>query len=771
MDSLSDDVYTRFAQPLWRVQNRQADPLDEATGLAAVWSSVLDELMADLPLDATPEETEAWQLERDTWQLVHLLYIERMTDRPSPVDADQAGQSSSTSWSYYSTPTDIVSRYIESRTDLVQLSIVRDWLHATTTSLSPAEIRRGYAPHTKHKLKDAKRRGATAPTGLVTELDPDAVDRQGARLESEDVAYEKALMRSLFEYVRAGQIDQALDMCAQSDQSWRTASLRGGTLWQDPLLEPDDGAMDEGATAVSTGNLNRQLWKSVCRRIASSPTITPYERALYGAISGDVASVLPVCSSWEDVLWAHVNGIFEAQVDHALSRSQAASFWLSEATIEPTAPSRNEEDYTSQPIKSTLANVFDSLLSSDSQEIAQSARQPFRVAQSLLITSRVDRLLSSFAQRIEDSGETVEDELTVQLLRFFSHLILLLRALEQDTAIEASNYIIQQYIRALKTKGRDELVAFYAANLDDSGSIDSYGKYLQSLEAADTLTRRTALLRTLEHGLDLRRVALRTVQLIIADSFLEIPDEEDVVQLLSQARLDDRDDTLIRALQWLTFDSRTYRDALLQANALCRYFLTCGKPFAARMTFQQLPSDLLPTNAALAAETGADLALFEEHLSLARFLEALQLHNQCAEVVSQQPPQRSSPVALHEFGTALRQVTEQFNEHVVQILESDWLNFEPTQDQRRTRELSSIRHIYIPELITRLHRTLYETRQWVPSNLQLAIDLAATVADERYKVYLAFVTSKHNRMGEFLELVRVASIAALDRGSNPFVAA
>ena len=125
--------------------------------------------------------------------------------------------------------------------------------------------------------------GLKPPLNLVQSLDPDSIFRLDAdnqtdsQLEAEDLAYEKALLRSLFEYVRVGEIDRAIDMCRQSDQSWRAASLRGGTLYSDPILntlkcsqDEDDFDQAETYPAVICGNINRSLWKFMCRKIASN---------------------------------------------------------------------------------------------------------------------------------------------------------------------------------------------------------------------------------------------------------------------------------------------------------------------------------------------------------------------------------------------------------------------------------------------------------------------------------------------------------------------
>lgn len=40
-----------------------------------------------------------------------------------------------------------------------------------------------------------------------------------------------------------------------------------------------------------------------------------YERALYGALCGDISSVLPVCETWQDQLWAYFNALVQARVE------------------------------------------------------------------------------------------------------------------------------------------------------------------------------------------------------------------------------------------------------------------------------------------------------------------------------------------------------------------------------------------------------------------------------------------------------------------------
>lgn len=52
-------------------------------------------------------------------------------------------------------------------------------------------------------------------------------------------------------------------------------------------------------------------------------------------------------------------------------------------------------------------------------------------------------------------------------------------------------------------------------------------------------------------------------------------------------------------------------------------------------------------------------------------------------------------------------------------------------------------------------------------NLQRALDLANVVADERYKLYMEFVSVRRNTITDYLEQVRTAALRALE-GSNAF---
>lgn len=82
-------------------------------------------------------------------------------------------------------------------------------------------------------------------------------------LELEDATYEKAFNKTLFEYVRAGQLDSAIDLARQSDRSWRAASLRGAALyWRPHLGESISRCLALFAILLTNQILQMTTWKS-----------------------------------------------------------------------------------------------------------------------------------------------------------------------------------------------------------------------------------------------------------------------------------------------------------------------------------------------------------------------------------------------------------------------------------------------------------------------------------------------------------------------------
>ncbi|GAA5904143.1 hypothetical protein JCM6882_003958 [Rhodosporidiobolus microsporus] len=798
------DVYGAFSDLLRRAQGGELDVLGEEEGLLARWGTLCEEQLQALSADLDADETDIWTLERNTWALVQALYSERLSDAPAEP---------SSSKNPYTPPLTVIQRLIEGNKDLIELSAIRDWLHSIPSSLNPAEIRRGYLPYTKNKLKQLKRTGQRAPQGLVEELDPDALVRaggaeKGARLEADDAAYERALLRSLYEYVRAGELDLAIDMCRQSDQAWRAASLSGGKLWWDPALAPGEAGYEEeegGVVVMETerrsaqGNLNRRLWKKMCRRIAESSAVDPYERALYGALSGDVSSVLPVCATWEDIVWAHLNSLFEAHIEAGLSVSLSGRYWQrgSVAPVDPKAALNAEDELlaggaTTKPIRQELESVFERLTRSDKPDLAAAAKNPFHLSQAYLIVGKINQLIETFVERLESAAPETEPETLAHLLRFFAHLILALRLLKQPLPSYAANRILEAYVKVLEANDQDEsLVAFYASALERQSAVESYAGHLLTAFGPqhDLATRHAALLSARTHGLSLSAIALRTVELLLSDTLASLPlppSSTSLAGLNAFGGVSQEQERLVWGVEWLLMEKETYEEGLRWSNALGRWFLSTDSPPALRLLLSRLPADLLPTLASAAGEgaesTQAVQLDIREHLDYVALFKALESQGRWREGWASgvgRGGKSASKLDRAQFRDTVAALVDDFYTAAVELLEGEWLKLEGldgTVDaaaSRRHSELAKIRRLVIPDIVFRLHQALYETREVLPSNLARCLSLANLVADERYQLYLEFLPAEGEAEGplglkKYLEEVAKASLASLEVGKGPF---
>lgn len=139
---------------------------------------------------------------------------------------------------------------------------------------------------------------------------------------------------------------------------------------------------------------------------------------MYGALSGDVTSVLPVCSSWEDVVWAHINSLFESHIEAGLASSPAGRYWQREsvapmkekAPLDPEDPLIGPAAASGRPVRDELEDMFEKLVRSDKPELSMAAKNPFRVAQAYLIVGKVGNLLETFVERLEAAAADTEPE-------------------------------------------------------------------------------------------------------------------------------------------------------------------------------------------------------------------------------------------------------------------------------------------------------------------------------------------------------------------------
>ncbi|KFD72264.1 hypothetical protein M514_01322 [Trichuris suis] len=144
-------------------------------------------------------------------------------------------------------------------------------------------------------------------TLLVNELDPDAPFRQERSIKDVDAVKQEAVFKTVFNLIRIGHIDEAIVLSQRQGSQWLSAILAGGRLSR--CIDGSNSTIENAFT--NEGDMNRRLYNKVCTSVAKEASLSPTERAIYGALSGFLPATLLGCSTWEDHLWAFASASSE----------------------------------------------------------------------------------------------------------------------------------------------------------------------------------------------------------------------------------------------------------------------------------------------------------------------------------------------------------------------------------------------------------------------------------------------------------------------------
>ncbi|KAK1227800.1 Nucleoporin nup84 [Marasmius sp. AFHP31] len=764
--------------------------LDPETGVAPRLRQICHNQIEDATGEVSPEELDLLKLEENTWALLQAVMPLRKTEQ-APTDTPQQLLAINP---YVPTST-IAQAIMQSSPVLTELIVVREWLQDTAPTPAHPEATTGYWKFTKHNVTQAMRLGGAPRDGLVKELDPDAVNRDDGRgLVADDASYEKGLSQALYGYVRAGRLDDAIDLCRKAHQPWRAASIRGSLLFRWKALstehEEDEGE-DEYDSEIWSGNKRRKLWKSTCTRAALNSGLPEHERVLYAALAPSPQTTLilkSACRTWEDHLWATISVLCDEKETMEMSRL-GGSFWEGGGGAEGL---RNvdkgvrtvgrevielEEEEWEKEVVGTLEGLKDVDVGD-----GPPADHPFHFSQLNVILDRTGYLLEVFADGLINGAYETSSYEYAPMCRFFAHLCLYLKMIDTSVPPNASSIILEAYLQVLEVKslllfsgllltrlkgaGQRDLIAIYAGALGEN-AIQRYALFLVSLElSADVTERRQALTRAREHGLDMDSVAAATAEMTINKAMEMLPILKGPLPSIisTQPPPSDAELFLLRSIEWIVFSEATYDKALEQANHILRYFLASGRMQLAKELLSMLPPEL----ASISVDEMDVQAT--EYLHYRQFFTIWETLERVVECQALESPNMNRDTRL-AWMEDYKHLIEQAREQILKLLTSEWLVTEgmPGGGETRRRELVRIRQIYVPELIIRLHFTLINSRSKFPENLKLALKLANTVADSRYRLYDDFVNEDGRRLGDYMGAVRQAILAGLESGgSDPF---
>lgn len=715
--------------------------------------------------------------EKCSWRLFRMLLEDRM-------GFAARGDKQAVALDDMSSDMDMLNALLDSNVKFRELKVIIEWCERNVSDqLDDSKTLEHFRSKTflwQKTLHEMKQRRSD-----LREIDPDAPLRSQKGLESEDAVEENRLMAVLFGYVRSGQREKAYNLCKHIGQSWRAGIFQGSLVSHDPLLLGEDG--------FPGGNKNRDVWKALCWKLVENPALSQYEKATYGALSGQLSAILPVCPSWEDRLWAY---------------SVAASEFIFHSFLKETGPDRLGRPLAELPKSAVdqadfeLSEIFQEVEASDSRAVQDVDSSPYRLIQKGLMLNDLSGLIEIMHTWLAE-GESTPPR---HLVRFFAHLALVFRTLAGENSLALSNGIVEFYVNQLIEDGRGQEVPFYAATLPTGLQSQITASYLQGVFGPNS--RHEAVLRMEKAGLNVPEVCRLAVEssiaryvaesgLNLAGDLMELEDFGVPKQPLSGFSVQEKDERLAGVIELLLFFESLGGEAVFQANAICRIFLLCERATAAQRVIGVLPADILTKlKASGDGSSGRDEVAIKEHLCITAYLEAQDAfghwfhHYHAAQPIRGESENKKSMGGQSSAFTekaAKEQADRQYEtdrqrwsrgsevyaeaaiKSLTTVLEfpGGWMTDEVVteadvsaaeEDTSRGRELGALRRRCLPLVVTML-LVLYSTTE----RPREAVKLAELVAADGQKLYKVF---SKEQTREFLRRVSDCAVAALDSGLN-----
>lgn len=323
---------------------------------------------------------------------------------------------------------------------------------------------------------------------LVTQLDPDAVTRQHRNLENADQDFELSFWIMLWEMLRRGKpMDEISEWCREHNQYAMAFMVGAHSLSVD-------------GQAVSTSINARYRWRKACIHSAYRTSQNPYERAVFGVLGGDQKFVDSICTSWEDLLYSHLNA-------HLLSDYKQFLLQSYPSTLPPKQLySFGELPAITQNSWESTSDFLSSLQSNTSLQL--NAQNPLKMIQASLISQDIEQLIvkqgiglarkaqktppaisqlittavADLAPTNEEIESLVEDH---DALRVLAHIYLILKMAysdfgSNDNAAAAENVLVA-YIQFLLLAGKMQLLPAYCAQLNAEAASPTMARILPAI--------------------------------------------------------------------------------------------------------------------------------------------------------------------------------------------------------------------------------------------------------------------------------------------------
>lgn len=441
--------------------------------------------------------------------------------------------------------------------------------------------------------------------GLISQLDPDAITRQGRNLEKKDHCFERAMWLACWDMLRRGKSwDYVREWCRERVEGWRAVAMRG-----DPRSSDSKGDKENNTKSLAASWLTRALWRKTCAVAAKRGTVDRYENAVYGILSGYLPSVKAVIGTWDDYLFAHYNSYLLRQFDRYVISNFPDR--LPKALVEKhgcfkISVAAGQRTHSGNQIITRMKSLL---------RTGKEAREPFKALQGSLIAKAFDGFLHIQGVQLAFSANHPEKSKILpfvevkdpdahfttsismndhDLLRIITHTLFIFQELgldigDGDRRIAAENFVVA-YVDYLSKAGKQQLLPLYASRLSPRRTQSCLGRQLASIR--DHGERQTMIRLMKQNGIDVTSVLSMQLQLIISDnppdgihvtSFPSLhvlettKDDRDLVHpirkgFIGDSTTDDEKD-LVNAFEWYLLVEGHWKQTLSTGTALYKHLL------------------------------------------------------------------------------------------------------------------------------------------------------------------------------------------------------
>jgi nuclear pore complex protein Nup107 len=599
----------------------------------------IDEGDDDASLIVSSAEIHKAEEEAQTWDLLRRILPLRYRDTSQPQNKpsiDTPNRSRKQWW----------DDFILSESLARERKVVLEWLQSSASLGPPIEevvselqqnaergdiLAHGWL-HTRHKIKLQKSvnayQGVLDPADpnlaeshlssntLITQLDPDAMTRQGRKLESQDESFERAIWLGCFEMLRRGQsMSDIREWCSERTESWRAA-----TISKLPLSNSEDQDSDDMEPESVI------LWRRMCFATARQGGVSDFERAVYGLLSGDLSSVDKVCKTWDDLLFAHYNALVRTQFDSFLIKHGGPDA----VSTAQSLPAFNAVQHHGDPV--TVGKRLIAMLETD-ERTKREAMTVAKALQGAIVSNDLDKhlyqqglVLAHFANQkqkskmIPDYGIPAPEHTGKFFglsdhdgLRVLAHVFIVITTLDRlsgaskdDGSLGAlhlrhrvQEHIVATYISYLRLANLEIMVPMYCSKLLGPRIYETLSRNLIQIVNQDARVHQLSIMRKL--GLDVAEFARTQPRLFLEDAndtqalceargnFKVLQDGPPTLKYGRIVKADffgedadfvDRDDEyIIRAMEWLMLVPGLFMETCTFATRAYKYFLSQSSLF------------------------------------------------------------------------------------------------------------------------------------------------------------------------------------------------